>query len=276
VANYTATLNAITAKQNADLLNLRGIGAKEGVTETVYGGQQAEINREAAIQALPVQAQIATAQGNLQLAQDYLSQITTFTKEKLDNEYRYQTAVYNSVRGYADKAETKILDQRQKELDRQTKMADENLQTLNEYMIKAAESGQTGAISRLASLHNSIGDPNFTQLLASVVGSNPAIVKGVTTDTSKELSPSEVTQYQYDYPNAGIKIGDTKATAQAKINGNSASSNVVNQVLSSYGYSYEDAIKQVPKGKIGVIDKATSQFGSIPPEEFDANKYVRI
>lgn len=66
--NTQNRVNAITSKMNTDLLQLRGTAGKEGVTEAVYGGQQAEITREATIQLLPLQAQLAVDQGNLELA----------------------------------------------------------------------------------------------------------------------------------------------------------------------------------------------------------------
>lgn len=67
--NTQNAINAVTSKMHADLLNLRGTAGREGVTEAVYGGQQAEVTREATVQLLPLQAQLAADQGNLDLAQ---------------------------------------------------------------------------------------------------------------------------------------------------------------------------------------------------------------
>ena len=108
VAGYTAQLNTIVAEQNANLLRLREVGSREGVTEAVFGGQAAQINREAAIRALPVQAQIAAAQGNLQLAQDYLTQLTSWRREAVDNEFNYRREVHNSIRGFVEGEERRL------------------------------------------------------------------------------------------------------------------------------------------------------------------------
>lgn len=63
-------LNAITTRMNQDILQLRTTAAKEGVTEAVYGGQVSQITRDANIQSLPIQAQLAADQGDVELAQE--------------------------------------------------------------------------------------------------------------------------------------------------------------------------------------------------------------
>ena len=75
VNDYTAQLNTIVANRDAEVLSLEGQG--RGITESIIGGQQAQINREAAIRALPVQAQLAAAQGNLQMAQEHIDKMFT-------------------------------------------------------------------------------------------------------------------------------------------------------------------------------------------------------
>lgn len=247
VANYTAQLNAITAKQNQDLLTVRGTDSKEGVTQAVYGGQEAEINREAAIKALPVQAQISASQGNLQLAQDYLTQLTTFTQERINNDYTHNTNVYNAIKGYADASEKKVLDKQQTALDDAKKRADENIKTLHEYMLKAAESGQTGSISRLASLANSVADPNFTQMLGSVVASTPGIVKSTNSVTS--LTKSDI---QTGATKAGVSVTEfTKLPAD---------------VQNYYANS--------PASKLKVIDDAISNVASGSEKADDVKKEI--
>ena len=79
--NTQSQINGITAKLNADLLSVRGADSANGVTTAVYGGQQAEINREATIQLLPLQAQLATDQGNLDLATKMASDLYQAKRE---------------------------------------------------------------------------------------------------------------------------------------------------------------------------------------------------
>lgn len=79
VNNLSAQLNAITAKSQADQLSVTGQG--RGIPEAIIGGQQAQISKEAAIQALPIQAQLAYAQGNLQMAQENLNTLFKIRSE---------------------------------------------------------------------------------------------------------------------------------------------------------------------------------------------------
>lgn len=70
--NTQNAINGITTKMNTDLLKLRGTAAQEGVVEAVYGGQQAQVTREATIKLLPLQAQLAIDQGNVEQAESNL------------------------------------------------------------------------------------------------------------------------------------------------------------------------------------------------------------
>lgn len=79
VSNLSARLNAITAKAQADQLSVTGQG--RGIPEAIIGGQQAQISKEAAIQALPIQAQLAFAQGNLQMAEENLNTLFKIRSE---------------------------------------------------------------------------------------------------------------------------------------------------------------------------------------------------
>ena len=73
--NTQNEINGITTKMNTDLLKLRGVAAQEGVVEAVYGGQQAQVTREATIRLLPLQAQLAVDEGNLDQAESKLDSL---------------------------------------------------------------------------------------------------------------------------------------------------------------------------------------------------------
>lgn len=108
VQNLTGQLNGIVAKSQADSLSVTGQG--RGVPEAIIGGQQAEIAKEAAIQALPVQAQLAAAQGNLQLAQDHLDTVFKLREQDAQSKYDYQTKLIDSVFTFANQEEQRRLD----------------------------------------------------------------------------------------------------------------------------------------------------------------------
>jgi hypothetical protein len=92
-----AQLNAVNTQANTDILNLRGIATKEGVTEAVYGGQAAEVARIAALRGLPLAAELEIAQGNLARAEKHLDRL--FEVKMADNkaDYEYRVNRFNAV-----------------------------------------------------------------------------------------------------------------------------------------------------------------------------------
>ena len=122
VNNLSAQLGAIVAKSQADQLSVTGQG--RGIPEAIIGGQQAQIAKEAAIQALPVQAQLAAAQGNLEMAQERLDTYYKVVSQDIENKYNYDMKLYDTVYDYATKQQQIKIDelrdeknfQRQKEL----------------------------------------------------------------------------------------------------------------------------------------------------------------
>ena len=69
VKTYTNQINAITAKAQADILSVTGQG--RGIPEAIIGGQQAQLQKEAAIATLPLTALLSAAQGDLATAQQH-------------------------------------------------------------------------------------------------------------------------------------------------------------------------------------------------------------
>lgn len=152
--DYTAQLNSVVAKQNQDLLSTRGTASANGVTEAVYGGIAATINREAAIRALPLQAAVAAAQGNVQLAQEYLTQVTALKTEQVNNEYEYRTNLINAVKDFATteqkirledkRIEAKnILDVQNRKIEFEHDVSMENLRYQNNRAVAAAGKANT-------------------------------------------------------------------------------------------------------------------------------------
>ena len=104
-------LNAIVAQQNQDLLSLRNTGAKEGVTEAVYGQQANAINYNAALRALPLQASISAIQGNLKLAQESLDELLKIKTDQINTQYEYNKSRLASIEDYLDKSEQRTYEQ---------------------------------------------------------------------------------------------------------------------------------------------------------------------
>jgi hypothetical protein len=117
----TAELNAIVAKQQQDLLQTRQNFAKEGATEADYGQASNAINYGASIRALPVQASIANLQGQLELAQDYLKELTAMKTDEINRQYDYNKSRFAAISGALDKADQRAYESITKENDRQYK-----------------------------------------------------------------------------------------------------------------------------------------------------------
>ncbi len=188
--NYTSQLNAIVAKQTQDLLSLRQVGSQEGVTETVYGGQQATINREAAIKALPVQAQISAAQGNLKLAQDYLGQIKDLKQEQIDSDYSYNIAKFNAIKDYVTGEDKIKLDKITTDETRAYNQSRDNINTQDEWSKIALDSGQSDLISQIQKVNPA--SPTFATDLAKVTS-------GIHQDELKQL---QIAKAKTDLANA--------------------------------------------------------------------------
>lgn len=137
--NYTASLNSIVAKSQADQLSVTGQG--RGIPEAIIGGQQAQIAKEAAIQAIPVQAQIAASQGNLELATAQLDQLYKIKSESLQNDYEYKANQYNAIRDFLTKEETRQLNLLDQENDRRYSEGQDFLQLQDSYMKAAIANG---------------------------------------------------------------------------------------------------------------------------------------
>lgn len=137
-------LNTITANRDAEMLRLEGQG--RGVTESIIGGQQAQISREAAIQAMPIQAQLAIAQDDLESARSYASQLFQAQSQDAQNRYNFKKELNASIFNFLNDQEKTRIAQNEKALDRAFSVEQSNRGTLKSLAMQAIEYGQ-GALS---------------------------------------------------------------------------------------------------------------------------------
>jgi hypothetical protein len=162
VNNYTAQLNTIVAKSQADQLSLTGQG--RGVPEAIIGGQQAQISKEAAIQALPLQALLANAQANKELAQTHIDTLFKLRMEDAQSQYQYKTKVLETVYNYATAQERQRLDAIQRKEDQAFTLKRDNISFAQQLAGKAIEYGNTSAFRGLTGLNPD--SPTYQQDLA--------------------------------------------------------------------------------------------------------------
>lgn len=142
----TAELNSILAKQQQDLLQLRSTGAQEGVTEAVYGQQSNAVNYGAAVRALPLQASIANIQGQLDLAQDYLKELTAVKQDQISKQYEYNKQLFNSISGFLDKSDERSYNELTKENDRKYKDETDLQSYKSDVMLQAMKGGAKDSV----------------------------------------------------------------------------------------------------------------------------------
>jgi hypothetical protein len=114
VNDLTAQLNQIVAESQAGQLGQEGRLASMGA----ISGAQRDIERQAAIRALPIQAQLAAAQGNLQTAQSNLETLFKLKSEDAERKYNRESEIRKFVYQFATDKEKRELDAQQREEDR--------------------------------------------------------------------------------------------------------------------------------------------------------------
>lgn len=108
VQDLTNQLNTLTARGTAGKLQAEDRFAPM----QAIVGEQASIDRGIAIKALPIQAQLAEASGNLKLAQDHLDTIFKLHSEDAQNQYEFKNKLIDSVFAFASKQEQAKLDEK--------------------------------------------------------------------------------------------------------------------------------------------------------------------
>lgn len=130
VNDLSAQLNNITAQSNVAKQQLESQSAGKDVTSQFLGAQQQEINRQAAIQGLPIAAQLQAAQGNLATAQAHLDTLFKLQSQDATDKYNYNMKLIDVAKQFADKQQQAKLDSQAKQLDyeQQQKMSDINFE----------------------------------------------------------------------------------------------------------------------------------------------------
>jgi len=176
VNQTTSQINAIVAKQQADLLRVEGQG--RGIPEPIIGGQQAQINKEAAIAALPLQAKLAGEQGALELAQDYVTKMYEIQSNDALMKYNYKSKVIDSVYNFATASEQRRLDAIKDKENKAFELQKGDIAFQRDLASQAIEYGQSGVAASIMKLNPT--SPTFRTDLANAQArlSKPTTVKG--------------------------------------------------------------------------------------------------
>jgi len=164
VNNFTNQLNAITAQRDAQKLSLVGQG--RGITETIIGGQQAALDREAAIRSLPIAAQLSAAQNDLAAAKDQVNTLFQIRSEDARSKADYQNKIATAIYQYATEKQKLALDAKTKIDDRSFQLQMKNLDFARDLAGSAISNGQPTLAAQLMNLDHT--SPSYQASVASL------------------------------------------------------------------------------------------------------------
>jgi predicted nucleic acid-binding Zn-ribbon protein len=194
VNDITSQLQAINAEATTQTLGLEDPTKMGGAISTsgFLNRQQQEVNRQAAIKALPLQAQLSAAQGNLTAATDKLN-----TLFKLQSDY--DTQVYNYNKDLRDKVYQYATAEEKAKLDAQTKIEDRAYQEKQDAIKnakaiakEAMDNGQADIASQITAL-----DPKSKTYTQDVANLQAKIVNP-TAELDKKLKELQIQKAQQD------------------------------------------------------------------------------
>ena len=164
VNETTGQINAVVAQSQAQQLALEGQG--RGQTGAFIGGEQARINREAAIAALPLQAKLAAEQGALDLAQSHIDKMFQVQSQDALAKYQYKSKLIESVYSFATGQEQRRLDAIKAKEDRTYDEQKTNLAYQRSLASEAASYGLGGVSASILKLDPK--SPTFNQDIAGL------------------------------------------------------------------------------------------------------------
>lgn len=204
VANYSQQLGAIQAKQQTDLLSTRGTAGANGVTEAVYGGIAAQINREAAIASLPVAAALAGAQNNLQLAQQHVETMSKLLINDATSKHDQQIAVINAVIPFLTKQEEARADAIKTQRAQDFSLLTNNINFAQDLAKTAFANGQSQVGASIMKLMGNPSSPTFQSDVAALAGQIAPKASGGTSDWTL-FNQADGTTVQYNQRTGEIR-----------------------------------------------------------------------
>lgn len=210
VNTYQAQLNAIVAKSQADKLALVGQG--RGVEERIIGGIQAQIDREAAIQSLPIAAQLSAAQNDLQAAQDHVDTYFKIRLEDAQAKYDRKIKVNELAYNYADSKQKAALEERRRVEDRNYDTQRDNLNYARDLANLALSTGQSSLAASI--LKSDMSAESLANYASGIRVPQKSTGSGGSTTP---LGILDIARYNELYPGAGVVPGDSEAVANAKV-----------------------------------------------------------
>ena len=273
LAGIQAQVQAVISKRDAQNLALERDASGRLITGAVLGRQQQEINRQAAIEALPLQALALAAQAKVQGLQgeeEFAQSTLKAAQDKLDTAFKYQ---YEKDKNKVDLWNNQLdkiwttLDAQEKE--RATTMKDaitRNQSAITDVRNAAQTAFQTASTNGQADLYAKfiqlpMPDPMSKTFAADLKNYNTEIAKlqgqvkpkpekktAAEIAAGQPISVLDVARYNELYPEAGVMAGDTEAQANAKVTAiNTPEAKIRNLITAAQtaGNSYDTVVKEI-------------------------------
>lgn len=166
--NLSGRINAINRKSQADVLKQENALEKAGATKAVFSAKASRIERDAAIRALPLQAELAVASGDLNSARQYVSDMAQVQSQDAQNLYNFKSSLIDSVYQFASDEQQRKLDAIKDKEDKAYDMQKTNLGLQNEWAQTAISYGQGSIAGKLMALDPNA--PDFQSKFAQLTG----------------------------------------------------------------------------------------------------------
>ena len=236
LAGIQAQIQSVINRRDVQNLQLEKQASGGQVVTTVLNRQQQEINRQAAIEALPLQAlalaaqaEVAGLQGEseyaqstLKMAQDRLDTAFKLKSQDIKNEYDYKKDARTAIYDFLTAEQKRRADAKQKTEDRDFTAQQNNLNNAQSLSIAAMNNGQADIAMKITQL-----DPKsatFVQDLAElqrqikpkVTGATPGSREEYIQIYKKEPTEAELNAFTARREAAGRKLVVEKPPTQAQ------------------------------------------------------------
>lgn len=223
VQQYTSQLNNITSSRDASILALEDTG--RGQTTGFIGGEQGRIQRQAAIAALPIQAQLAAAQGDLEIAKSHVDSLFQMKVKDIETEQAYKNTVANTWMSVANTQQSNLLNAAIADSNARAEAKKTAMNDAKQIAMQAIEYGQSSLAASVMKL-----DPTsatYQQDVMNAMGSlrKPVVVTSTKRDTQVingqliDMQTGEVISNVGGQNPNGTLTGKPQTQGQAKVLG---------------------------------------------------------
>ncbi len=256
---YTTELNAITTSRDASILALEDTG--RGQTTGFIGGEQGRIQRQAAIAALPVQAQLAAAQGDLEIAKSHVDSLFQMKVKDIETEQAYKNTVANTWMSVANTQQSNLLNAAIADSNARAEAKKTAMNDAKQIAMQAIEYGQSSLAASVMKL-----DPTSATYQQDVMNAMGGLRKPVAAVATKapeiqNFGTSDAPVWkQYDFSTGtwsdidGLNNPNVNAVAEKEARADEIATKITNIGNLKTHSGLNSAVGAVGLGRVGIVD----------------------